>query len=123
MLLEQYPWSSKEDHQRRFQHAWFSLFPSWLEYLPSEDDAYCLPCYLFIQRLSGRPGSNVFISTGFRGWKKVRNGKNSAFLKHIGKDPCSPQNNVMKACQDLLNQDGYIRNIVQAQGSIEIVNN
>ncbi|XP_058775953.1 uncharacterized protein LOC131650249 [Vicia villosa] len=60
---------------------------------------------IICKRPSGRPGSDVFISTGFRGWKKVRNGKNCAFLKHIGKDPCSPHNNAMKVCQDLLNQD------------------
>ncbi|XP_058783208.1 uncharacterized protein LOC131657874 [Vicia villosa] len=123
MNLEQYPLSGKEDHQRRFQHAWFSLFPSWLEYSPSEDAAYCLPCYLFSKRPSGRPGSDVFISIGFRGWKKARNGKNCAFLKHIVKDPCSPHNNAMKACQDLLNQDAHIRNIVQAQSSIYIMKN
>ncbi|CAK8532870.1 unnamed protein product [Lathyrus sativus] len=123
MNLEKYPSSGKEDHQRRFQHAWFSLFPSWLEYSPPEDAAYCLPCYFFSKRLSGRPGSDVFISIDFRGWKKVRNGKNYAFLKHIGKIPCSPYNNAMKTCQDLLNQDGHIRNIIQAQSSIEIMKN
>ncbi|CAK8544459.1 unnamed protein product [Lathyrus sativus] len=123
MNLEQYLLFGNEDHQRRFQHAWFSLFPSWLKYSPSEDAAYCLPCYLFSKRPSGRPGSDVFISTGFRGWKKVRNGKNCAFLKHIGKNPCSPHNNAMKACQDLLNQDGRIRNIIQGQSSIEIMKN
>ncbi|XP_058755986.1 uncharacterized protein LOC131629208 [Vicia villosa] len=121
--LEKYPLSGKEDHKRRFQYAWFSIFPSWLEYSPSEDASYCLPCYLFSKRPSGRPGSDVFISTGFRSWKKVRNGKNCAFLKHIGMDPCSPHNNAMKACQDLLNQDGHIRNIVQAQSSIDIKKN
>ncbi|XP_058765571.1 uncharacterized protein LOC131639082 [Vicia villosa] len=33
---------------------------------------------------------------GFRGWKKVKNGKNCEFLKHIGKDPRSPYNNDIK---------------------------
>lgn len=59
MHLEQYPLSGKEDHQRHFQHTWFILFSSWLEYPPSEDVAYCLPCYLFSKRPSGRPGSDV----------------------------------------------------------------
>ncbi|XP_058734484.1 uncharacterized protein LOC131606207 [Vicia villosa] len=123
MHLEQYPLSGNKDHQRRFQYTWFSLFPSWLEYSPSEDDVYCLPCYLFSKRPSGRPASYVFISTGFRGWKKVKTGKHCAFLKHIGSDPCSPHNNAMKACQDLLNQNGHIRNIFQAQSSTEIMKN
>ena len=121
--LENYPLSGNEDHPRRFQHTWFSIFPSWLEYSPSEDAAYCLPCYLFSKKLSGRPGSLVFISMGFRNWKKVRNGKHCSFLKHIGKDPCSPHNNAMKACQDLLNQDGHIRNVIQVKSSSQRMNN
>ena len=60
---------------------------------------------------------------GFRNWKKVRNGKHCSFLKHIGKDPCSPHNNAMKACQDLLNQDGHIRNVIQVQSSSQRMNN
>ena len=75
------------------------------------------------KKLSGRPGSLVFISMGFRNWKKVRNGKHCSFLKHIGKDPCSPYNNAMKACQDLLNQDGHIRNVIQVQSSSQRMNN
>ncbi|XP_058749642.1 uncharacterized protein LOC131622614 [Vicia villosa] len=121
--LENYPLSGNEDHPRRFQHTWFSIFPSWLEYSPSEDAAYCLPCYLFSKKPSGRPGSHVFISMGFRNWKKVRNGKQCSFLKHIGKDPCSPHNNAMQACQDLLNQDGHIRNVIQVQSSCQRMNN
>lgn len=115
--------SGNEDHPRRFQHTWFSIFPSWLEYSPSEDAAYCLPCYLFRKKLSGRPRSLVFISMGFRNWKKVRNGKHCSFLKHIGKDPCSPHKNAMKACQDLLNQDGHIKNVIQVQSSSQRMNN
>ena len=42
---------------------------------------------------------------GFKSWRKVNNGKNCAFLKHIGKDPCSPHNIAVSACQDLLNQN------------------
>ncbi|XP_058758551.1 uncharacterized protein LOC131631797 [Vicia villosa] len=121
--LESYPLSGSDDHPRRFQHNWFSIFSSWLEYSPSEDAAYCLPCYLFSKKPSGRPGSHVFISTGFRTWKKVRNGKHCSFLKHIGKDPCSPHNNAMKACQDLLNQDGHIRNVIQVQSLNQRMNN
>jgi hypothetical protein len=81
--LEEYPLSSKEDHPRRFQHTWFDIFPYWLEYSPSKDITYCLLlCYLFTKEQS------VFITTGFRGWKIVRDGKKFAFLKHIGKDSC-----------------------------------
>nr|KYP38442.1 Zinc finger MYM-type protein 1 [Cajanus cajan] len=83
MHLENYPLSSKEDHPWRFQYTWSSIFPSWLEYSPSEDVAYCLPCYLFSKKPSGRLGSDVFIATGFKSWRKVSNGKNCALLKHI----------------------------------------
>ncbi|XP_024634768.1 zinc finger MYM-type protein 1-like [Medicago truncatula] len=121
--LENYPMSGIGKAQRRFQHSWFSLFSSWLEYSPSEDAAYCLQCYLFSNKPSGRPGSEVFISTGFRSWRKVRNGENCSFLKHIGKDPRSPHNNAMKACQDFLNQDGHLRNVIEVQSSSQILNN
>ncbi|XP_058753009.1 uncharacterized protein LOC131626167 [Vicia villosa] len=60
---------------------------------------------------------------GFRNWKKVRNGKQCSFLKHIGKYPCSPHNNAMQACQDLLNQDGHIRNVIQVQSLCQRMNN
>jgi len=32
----------------------------------------------------------------------VNAGKICAFLNHIGDSPCSPHNNAMKACEDLL---------------------
>nr|KYP50112.1 Zinc finger MYM-type protein 1 [Cajanus cajan] len=122
MHLENYPLSGKEDHPRRFQYTWFSIFPSWLEYSPSKDAAYCLPCYLF-SKPSGRLGSDVFIATGFKSWRKVNNGKNCAFLKHIGKDPCSPHNNAVRACQDLLNQNCHIRNVFHVQSLDQIMKN
>jgi len=31
MHLEDYPLSDIEDHPRRFQYTWFSMFSSWLE--------------------------------------------------------------------------------------------
>ncbi|XP_027916063.1 zinc finger MYM-type protein 1-like [Vigna unguiculata] len=123
MRLENYPFSGKDDYPRRFQYTWFSLFPSWLEYSPLKDVAYCLPCYLFSKKPSGRPGSNVFIVTGFKNWRKVNNGKNCAFLKHIGKDPCSPHNIAVSACQDLLNQNCHIRNVLEVQSSDQIMKN
>jgi hypothetical protein len=116
ILLEEYPLSGKEDHRRRFQHAWFDIFLFWLEYSPSKDAAYCLPCYLFSKEPS------IFITTGFRGWKRVRDGKKYVFLKHIGKYSCLSHNNAMKACQDLLNQDAHLRNIFEKQSSCQIKN-
>jgi hypothetical protein len=109
--------SGKGDHLRRFQETWLEIFYSWLEYSPSKDAAYCLPCYLFNKGPSGNSGSDAFITTGFRGWKRVRDGKNCAFLKHIGKDPRSAHNNAMEAYQDLLNKEAHIENVFQKQSS------
>jgi len=49
--------------------------------------------------------------------------KNCAFLKHIGKDPCSPHNIAVSTCQDLLNQNCHIRNVLEVQTSDQIMKN
>jgi len=64
MHLENYSLFGKNDHLKRFQCTWFSLFPSWLEYSPLKDATYCLPYYLFNKNPSGRPDSDVFIVVG-----------------------------------------------------------
>jgi len=64
MLLENYPLSVKDDHPRRFQYTWFSLFPSWFRVFTIKRCAYCLPCYLISKKPSGQPDSNVFIVIG-----------------------------------------------------------
>jgi hypothetical protein len=115
--------SGKGNHPRRFKDTWFSLFHSWLEYSPSKDAAFCLPCYLFNKGPNGRSEFDFFVITCFRGWKRVRDGKNCAFLKHIEKDPCSHHNNAVKACNDLLNQRAHIRHGFQKQSSSQIMKN
>ncbi|XP_019442305.1 PREDICTED: zinc finger MYM-type protein 1-like [Lupinus angustifolius] len=120
--VEDYP-LNKDKNPRRFQSTWLKMFPSWLEYSIVNDAAYCLPCYLF-SNFSNKPsahaGSDVFTSKGFRAWKKVNVGKNCTFLIHLG---CSPYNNAIKACFDLLNQYGHIRNIFNVQSSDQIKQN
>jgi len=59
--LENYSLSSKDDHPRRFQYTWFSLYPSWLEYSPLKDDAYCLSFYFFSKKPSAQPSLDIFI--------------------------------------------------------------
>jgi hypothetical protein len=61
-----YPLSGPKNHPRRFQASWFTQFSSWLEYSPTTDAAYCLPCYLFTMKPVGRLGWDVFITKGFR---------------------------------------------------------
>ena len=46
-ILSKYPKSGPVTHSRSFQHSWFKLFPSWLEYSPEKDVTFCLPCFLF----------------------------------------------------------------------------
>ena len=93
--LSNYPFS-REKHPRHFQASWFAQFSSWLEYSPTKDVAYYLPCYLFTIERSRCLGCDDFTFIGFRNWKKVNNGKNCTFLNHVGEDPCSPLNNAVK---------------------------
>ncbi|KAL7094155.1 hypothetical protein ACP275_11G084100 [Erythranthe tilingii] len=53
----------------------FAQFPTWLEYSPTTDAAYCLPCYLFASKSNARFGANAFTGAGFRNWKKVNEKK------------------------------------------------
>ncbi|XP_019179276.1 PREDICTED: zinc finger MYM-type protein 1-like [Ipomoea nil] len=120
-LLSKYP-KSGEKHPRSFQASWFKLFPSLLEYSPSKDAAFCLPCYLFHTQ-DGPSGLDAFTINGFRSWKKVRDGKNCSFLAHIGKDFTSPHRNAEKACADLMNQQSHIAQHIEKFTSQEIAEN
>jgi hypothetical protein len=88
-LLQNYEASGVQDHHRRFKYNWFSIFPSWLEYSESKNRAYCFYCFLHSMNTNKRGGSDTFTVHGFNNWKKVNDGKNCAFLSHVGSDPCS----------------------------------
>jgi len=90
---------------------------------PTNDGAYCLACYLFSPKPDGPFGSDMFTKQGFRSWKKVNVGKKCAFLNHIGDSPCSPHNNAMKTCEDLLNQSMHVNNIINIQSSEQVCKN
>ena len=111
-----YPYSSKK-HPRCFQYFWFKQFSSWLEYSPTTDAIYCLPCYLFNMKPNGRPSWNVFTIKEIRSWRKDNARKDCAFLNHIEDDPYSPHNNAMRSCVDLMKQSGHIDKIMNAQSS------
>ncbi|KAL5828314.1 hypothetical protein ACOSQ4_020111 [Xanthoceras sorbifolium] len=101
--LSEYPFS-KSKHPRRFQFWWFEKF-HWLEYSPSKDAAFCLPCFLFAKPGGHGPyGSNAFTLDGFRNWKKVNDGIRCAFKKHVTEEPCSAHNVAVQSCNDLMNQ-------------------
>ena len=94
-----------------------------MEYSPSTDAIYCLPCYLFSKKPIGRPGSDVFISTGFNNWKKVKDGMNCPLIRHEGKEPNSPHKIAVKCCEDLQNYSRHIDKLIEKQTSKELENN
>ena len=120
--LESYPLSGSNEHLRHFCSSWFELFPSWLEYSPSIDAAFCLPCYLF-SKPNGRIESNKFVIGGFKNWKKVNDGKNCAFLRHVGKNLNSFHRNAVKACNDLMNASQHIGYFIEKQTSEQVESN
>ncbi|XP_042414073.1 uncharacterized protein LOC122002799 [Zingiber officinale] len=86
------------------------------------DATFCLPCYLF--HTQDRPSRlDAFTINEFHSWKKVRDGKNCAFLAHIGKDLTSPHRNAEKACEDLMNQQIHIVQSFEKFTSQEVAEN
>ena len=41
---------------QRFNQAWYSEFPSWLEYIKAKDVAFCLCYYLFKPDIGDQAG-------------------------------------------------------------------
>ncbi|CAL5426858.1 unnamed protein product [Camellia sinensis] len=107
---------------RRFLDSWYKLFPDWLEYSPTKNRAFCLPCFLFTKP-TRRPRSSAFTVEGFSSWKKVNKGKNCPLLSHMGKDPNSSHRVAIKCCCDLTNQAQHIEAIIEKQTSIQIARN
>ena len=60
---EKYNQSGK--HNRSFQTSWFEYHSTWLEYSPTKDTAYCLPCFVF-HKTNGVMRQNTFTVGGFR---------------------------------------------------------
>ena len=114
--------SSSISHPRRFQYHWFKAFP-WLEYSPTKDAAFCLPCFLFCKKPLGKVGSDVFTVKGFQRWRKVNNGKKCAFLTHIGKTCNSAHNYAVRCYDNLKNQPCHIEQLVEKQSEEEIKGN
>ncbi|KAH9697195.1 TTF-type domain-containing protein [Citrus sinensis] len=120
--LSEYPKSGPEKHLRCFQSSWFDSFPSWLEYSPIKDAAFCLPCYLF-NTPSAHPKCNAYTVNGFNVWRKVKDGINCAFLNHVGKDPNSTHKKAEKSCEDLMRQSQHLPQVFNCYSSQEIENN
>ncbi|KAI3447341.1 hypothetical protein Pfo_004006 [Paulownia fortunei] len=103
----------------RFLPSCFKLFPDWLEYFPSKNAAYCLPCYIFVKP-STHYRANTFTTDGFQTWKKVNDGKNCSFMIHEGNSLNSSHKIAVKHCHDLMNPLQHIEKIIDKQ-STELV--
>ncbi|XP_027148735.1 uncharacterized protein LOC113749245 [Coffea eugenioides] len=62
----------------------------------------------------------AFTTNGFRSWKKVNDGKNCAFLNHIGKDPNSSHKVAMQCYHDLENSLQHLDKIIEVQNSEQV---
>lgn len=122
-ILLEYPFSGKGNNRRRFQASWFNTYSTWLEYSKSKNAIFCLQCYVFAKKSTGRPGSDAFVVKGFNNWKKASDKMNSSLMGHVGKDPNSPHKNAVKCCEDLMNQSRHIDKLVEKQTSQETENN
>ncbi|XP_023746701.1 uncharacterized protein LOC111894844 [Lactuca sativa] len=91
-----------------------------LEYSPTTYASYCFICYIFNDKPSVCHGYDAFTVKGFDNWKKVNDGKNCAFLKHIG---CSQHRNVVAYAENLMNQAAHIENIIVKQNEAQILKN
>ncbi|XP_030945714.1 uncharacterized protein LOC115970193 [Quercus lobata] len=117
--LETFKKSGKQN--RSFQASWYRNNSKWLEYSPTTDVAYCLPCFVF-HNPNVVVGQNTFIVGGFRNWKKV-GGKDCSFQVHIGKDPNSAHRVAEQMCKDLMNQSQHLQRVVDHFTTEQIVNN
>ncbi|KAK0597892.1 hypothetical protein LWI29_029572 [Acer saccharum] len=52
------------DKLRRFNHAWFNRYSTWLEYSIKNEAVYCLCCYLFKPDNGKQGGGDSFVGEG-----------------------------------------------------------
>ncbi|XP_071714266.1 uncharacterized protein [Rutidosis leptorrhynchoides] len=90
------------------------------EYSPTTDSAYCFICYLFSDKPNVRKGTDAFTVKGFNNWKKVNDGNNCAFLKHIGS---SQHKGAVVSCENLLNQKAHIENVIEKRNAEDVLKN
>ena len=107
--MKDFPQTSFGQSVRRFNQAWYSEFPSWLEYSKAKDAAFCLCCYLFKPDIGDQAGGESFVGEGFSNWKKKEK-----LHVHVG-GPNSAHNQAWSKCQDLLNQKQHIQTVFVKQ--------
>ncbi|XP_074580896.1 uncharacterized protein LOC141837381 [Curcuma longa] len=104
---------------RKFLTSWYESFKDWLEYSPTENAAFCLPCFLF----SNPDSTSTFVVGGFKSWKKVNAGNDCAFLSHVGKTPNSLHRVAVGKCHDLMNSLQHIDMNMDRQSQELVVKN
>ncbi|KAJ3697747.1 hypothetical protein LUZ61_001452 [Rhynchospora tenuis] len=119
-FMDNYPYGEGGNQHRRFQYKWFKIFP-WLEFSPTTGHAYCFPCFLFSTKPHGKCGSDTFTLKGFQNWKKVNDGKNCAFLTHMGQTINSAHNFAISCVADLSNKSGHIENVIVKRNEKAVV--
>lgn len=112
--LDNYEYNDRSAVRRRFQKDWYTNF-WWLEYSTDTKCAYCLPCFLFSKKPVGKCGSDTFTVKGFDKWKKVNNGKECAFLKHMGTTPSSAHNFAVGCYENLRNRINHVDEVMKKQ--------
>ncbi|XP_022032299.1 zinc finger MYM-type protein 1-like [Helianthus annuus] len=117
--LTNYPSKGSAKHKRKFQFAWFGVFPGWLEYSPTEHKCYCFYCFLFNDKSSLNNGQDAFTVKGFDCWNRV-NGKHCAFRQHVASNH---HKNVVAFTENLLNQKQHIEEKILKFNDDEIMNN
>ncbi|CAN0926226.1 hypothetical protein LINGRAHAP2_LOCUS35219, partial [Linum grandiflorum] len=103
---------------RRFQEAWYGEF-HWLEYSPTTHKAYCFPCFLFRDKLHEKQAS-ALVENGFSNWKRV-NGKDCAFLQHVGSSSSPVHNKCVATAYALMKPAGHIDKVIQRISREEVL--
>lgn len=79
LKLNLYPKRKFGDRWRHFSYFWFEMY-KWLEYSAAEDAAFCFPCRFFLKHID-TDSDVVFVTVGFKNWKKALDSK-AGFKKH-----------------------------------------
>ncbi|CAN1314141.1 Zinc finger MYM-type protein 1 [Linum perenne] len=123
LLLQAYqPKLSRHVYQTReygnssrcFQENWYKEF-HWLEYSPTSHKAYCFPCFLFDE-----DSSSNLVNGGFDNWRRVRKGKDCAFLNHIGTSSSSPHNKAVASAAGLRMPSAHIDRVLERVSRAEV---
>jgi len=98
-------------NHRCFNESWFDMYDNWLEYSITENETFCLRCYLFKNEYesSNHFGGDTFTSNRFRSWNKIE-----CFKMHIV-GSSSVHNQYVKRCKERMMQKQSIQTALDKQ--------